>query len=369
MHRIVRGPIGLSLLALTVGCSQVVSITVDTPGASPARPPPPERFVCRYTKNPTYLSGGTLSLAGRPYATFEESETVGLELTIPPGQGLPPLPVRFTTGWVTFRSNYVPKDGLMVYPVEPLRQGVYTHARDGRMRVLGTTDRGLVEVEPLLSDAFRPTAPLRAQLTCEQTRISPSYQSGSGDTESEPDGGDKPEVELPHDTEVPVSEGPGGAPAGVLYFRSPTKAGVLREDLRATVLEARPEALRIRRSVWPGVVEGWVPRALTKAVAPPKFSTIFGNGGLLGGIVGGRGKPSWPRCASEVDLYLARDGALERVGELHAKAAVLEKGQSAGWTEVELPELKWINLEPGVTWALKAGGLSRCLMPPTPAGQ
>ncbi len=357
------------VLRLPVACLAFAACA-GPQGAGPAAPVErapvvQESFFCRYEKNPFTLADGTLALTadGPAFARVKGARSVGVTLTVPWGSPALPLGAKFTSGWVTFRAKYRPHRGFGVYPLKPVPFGVLTLGGWAHLDFLGTPDgeRMLAAAEPPVG--YRPASPLRAALRCEDTTIVARGVDLVDESDELPDGGVPPKVELPREADVPVSPAPGGPADGVLRFEKPSGAFDLGRPILADELERRGDAVRVRKSLWPGVVTGWVPASAVKPFAPPDggVSSVFGLGGLVGNSLGeGGGKPAWPRCGTGVELFVARGGALERVGEIHSNAAVVEKVASARWTTVELPELKWIELESGAEWALASGGLELC---------
>ncbi|MBL9038260.1 MAG: hypothetical protein JNG84_07100 [Archangium sp.] len=346
-------------LALAVlACAACAPMMVQTS----AGPTTETSFFCRYQKNPIGLSPGVLELSGRPFGRFTVSPTVGLDLKVPLGPVTQPLGLNATTGWVTLRAQYRPTEGLRLHAVNPVTMGVYSLGRYGAYRSVGQRENRF-ELEPEASRVFFPTRPLRVQLTCEETSLTVPNDKGNFDQAEEP----VDQVEVAFDVDIPVSATPGGTPVGRLRFTpelvdtvSSGPPAPPEPDVRlAAKLDERDGWVHIRADDWPGVVKGWVPQRFVKP-HPPVDS---GNGGIFG--IGGTSpkaeKPTWPRCTNEVPLFIARGTSLERVGTVHPGAAVVQRGRLERWTEVDLPELAWLTLEPGVTWALAPDDLPRCL--------
>jgi hypothetical protein len=283
---------------------------------------------------------------------------VGLELTLPWEAGAP-LKATFTTGWVTYRTWLRPARPLRVYPLAPLKLGVLELGRYTPLEYLGLEGRRM-RARPVLDGEWRPVRPLELTLSCEETAITSGRKSWDDDADAS-DGGTRRSVALPAEQDLPLSATPGGPPEGVLRLKPSALARVV------PVLEEQGDAVRVRVSVWPARVTGWMPKQL--ASPQENASDIFG---ALGGIMGrevsdGAGKPSWPRCGTGVPLYLVRGGALEPAGELRPNAAYEVKQETAGWTEIALPENAWLELEPGLSWALKPGDLAVCRTKSAPA--
>ena len=325
-----------------------------------------EVYVCRYKLNPYYLPEGELRVRGDlpPFATVESARAAGTELTLPWGPARQGLQAKFTSGWVTLRTHFLPRKGLQVVSHNPLAFGTVLAFEPGaRLEWLDSTDDGKMLVEVRRPENYQPTMPLRARVRCEDTTIGVADRKKS---EPEPaDAGTPAVVELADRVDIPVSATPGGPPEGTLRFE--------KDDWRdeARVLGEERGQLKIRKGLWPAVVTGWVPRQHTRAIdEKDRVSNLFGAVGGLGlrGSSEGSGKPAWPRCAQGVDLFLAVGGQLYPVGEVHKGAAVLEKERLSGWVTVKLPELEWVQLLPAASWALKPGALERCLAgPPPPA--
>ncbi len=328
-------------LVLLAGCA-------GTP-VVPDAPEPLDHYLCRYFLNPYYLGEGELRLApGEPaFAKVSAAGAAGTELVLPFGEASQGAQAAFTSGWVTFHARYFGKKGVEVHVKKPLAfSPVLTWLPGEDVRWLGSDDDGRMRVDAQPPERFAPAQPLRAAVACEDTTLgTPREASGSSDDKRE-------EVELWGEGPVPVRSAPGGAIEGQLTLD--------KEWNRADRIAEQGEWVRIRLELYPGRLEGWVPKGRTRAA--PKDDAVGGLG-LLGGLMGGegRGTPHYPRCAGEATLYLARTGEpLRKVGEVHKHAAVLPGESRAGWVEVRLPEDDWVKLEPGAAWAMPAEELARC---------
>lgn len=352
MRLLLLGPI----LLLTAGCASTVPVR---PSPVPATRPA-ANFFCRYKLNPWYLPGGELRLAPgeAPFASFEQSGRAGVELTMPFGPASQGMHVVFTSGWVTFRAHYLPAKPFNVFTRAPLQFGsVLSFDPGAAVSWLGTDEAGRMLIEREPPHHYRPVAgSLRTSIACEDTTIGRVARDKASQSET----GDTRWLLLAPDVDIPVSATAGGPAEGHLRYG---KDDYGRE---VQVLEEAPEHVRIRKTLWPGIVSGWIPRAHT-AAKNEEVADILGALGGLGYRIGeGRGTPDYPRCAEQVTLYLARDGALAVVGEIRKEAAVLAGERLPGWTTISLPELDWLRLAPGASWALLQEDVARCLPAPLP---
>lgn len=344
--------LGLSL-TLAFACA-APRPAVDSSALASLVPQAETGFFCRYKLNPWYLPGGELRLGGgqAPFASFDASHRAGVELTMPFGPAAQGMEAVFTSGWVTFRGHYLPKKPFQVSALVPLQFGPVLSFEEGAsVAWLGSDEAGRMLVEREAPEHYRPAASLRTTLRCEDTTLGRDFPHRPRAEAAEPR-----RLLLAAGVDIPVSATPGGAVEGHLRYEQDDWG---RE---AELLEEGEERVRLRKALWPGSVEGWVARSQTAAPAEEGgMGGIFGAIGGLGMRGEGRGTPDHPRCAAEVALYLARDGALVKIGEIHKHAAVLAGEKLPGWTVISLPELDWLKLAPGASWALAHEELARCL--------
>ena len=359
-------PFALLLAALAAACASAPTVP-DAP-AGEAAPPAPrpeakpkEVYLCRYKLDRYVLPDGELrhQADALPFARIEENVTSNVELTLPHGPAAQGLKVGLGYRGVVVWGHFKPKKPFRVTSHVPLAFGPVLSFRAGASVdwVDGTPD-GQLLAEAHAPTSFRPAGPLRTRLRCEDTTI--GHVARKPDAEGAPDAGQPPRVDLHEGVDIPVAAEPGGAVEGVLRFEKESW------NSSAVVLEERGDALKVRWSSWPARVEGWVQRM--HAGKPEELSNVFGGLRGVGGLGSreGRGDPPRVRCQKTVELHVARDGKLTRVGELRKGAAVERLATFDTFTQVGLPELSWVKLEPRASWAVVAGALEACLAEPLP---
>lgn len=342
----------------------VVVVLLGCAAPQPAAPPRPagEPFICRYSLNPWYLGAAELRLAPteRPFAKTKPSPKAGVELTLPYGPATQGARLTFTSGWVTMRVNYQPKDGLplSVQAPVPLSE-VATLGRGGRVRWVGSAGERLV-VRLTRPQGLEGPRHVETTLACEDTSIAWLKLSFPGDAASTPDAGAERWLDVPKGVAVPVSLVPGGPAAETLRFEE--------DDRLVRVMGEAGDAVRVRVGFGDVRVEGYVPR---KALVERDTANVFGAGGLLGGLMGreGGGQRQHARCAAEVPLLLRLDGVTRPLGTLRKNAAWREVGRVGGEVEVALPELDWVALEPGAAFVVSAASAAACAGEGAAAGE
>lgn len=329
--------------AVAVGCVPL------TPAPQPMPPPTTPVFMCRYAHDGYVPDEGALRLEpdGRIFGRIREARRpgVGVQLAVPYGSPAQGVRASFTSSAVTIDTQYTPDWPLRLRLTAPLVfSPVLSWQVGDEVYWSGSAGPSLMRVTVAPLSRFVPVGPLDAVVGCEGTTIGWPLPVAETRPQGEP-------AQLVG-VEVPVSGAPGGTVDGHLWLDEGTRVGWLG---------AEGEWVHVRVALHPGVVDGWVPAARVRRLGPDAIAGD-GSGGLgLRGSGAAGFSENVTRCENEAMLHVAGLGLLLKpVGRVHAGAAVMVGASHNNWVEVYLPEMDWVQLEPGVGWAMSALQLSRC---------
>ncbi|MCU0702062.1 MAG: hypothetical protein MUC96_36660 [Myxococcaceae bacterium] len=289
----------------------------------------PTRFTCRFDDSRFSVPEGRLLLPGdsHPFATVVAPQPVKGTFIIPSSLG-EPYAMRLTSAGVALRVDVVPKERVGLFPAADLWLGVARLGSDARLELSGV-DAGKLLVEASLA-GWRPVAPLRATLACDEVAPAPGRKRSP--RTSEPSDGGIP-VELRSETPIDVSATPGGPPLGAFVTGTRTRSYALS----AIEWERAGGWVKVERTVGRGVVTGWVAEAVVSPRAVPDKGGLASGVGGLGFRSGRQPRPELIRCGTTTRLFVSRAGTWRVVGELNP-GATLVRGRTVGdFVEVELP--------------------------------
>lgn len=335
-------------LALTACARPRPTPAKETPQAEPSAD---DVYFCRYEGKRSALANGALSIGARdtPFAHVIDAQPAPLTLTVPWGSPLKATRLDLTAQGVSLsRISYAPDRPLAVHATRPLPLGVVELNRHAKVEFLGTTEDRRMLAEALLPGEYRSIKPMRLKLRCDETSLVLGTQDHPNIPSDFSDGGVSERITLELGQDIPVSATAGGAPEGILRI----EASRAQRWQPVTVIGEQGDSVHIERQFRTGVVRGWVPRSALVRRSEPKPEAPQPPRPLAASTATG--------CNLAAPLYVARDGQQHRVGALTAAASFEVVKTAPGWVEVALPELQWIRLEPGSSWAVAADDFKPC---------